>query len=149
MNEKKLEPTKRLKVFSGIQPSGTLTIANYLGADGTQCPWMIPTGVSGWTFEPTDVPNLGEPFDRTQVNQDYQDVLSGSGSTNNQLKETMAAHIQIGYLAVMERAFRERHRLMPRAFGLAQGRGLAHGDSTDGVHIGSVKQHVLDIEGIS
>jgi len=126
------------------------TIADYLSGDGTQRLWMIPKNVAGpWVFEPDEVEELKEPFDRSQVNTDYEDVLKLVAGTDNEVKATMAAHIQLGYLACMERAFRERHRLLPRAYGMVQGRKMAHGDAVNGVHIGSVLQHVLDIEGIS
>ena len=121
-------------------------IANYLLGDvaKTQRPWMVPTNVAGWTFDPVDPTTMNEPFDREDVNQTYKDVLD----TKDKGSAAMAAHVQIGYLGMMERAFRQRHRTVTRAYGLTQGRKLGHGDEDHSVHTASVEQYVVDLENL-
>lgn len=120
------------------------TLSQYLESDTTQRVWMIPTGYSGgWTFNPTDIPNIGDPFDRTDVNSDYVDEYAGSGE--DKIKVAMGLNVEIGYMCMMERAFRERHRTCTRALMLLSGRRKAHSDTTAGVHKAAVEGFVQEL----
>ncbi len=119
-------------------------IGKYLRSDTTQRLWMIPAGYSGgWTFDPVDIPNIGDPFDRTDVNLAYVGEYTGGGE--DKIKVAMGLNVEVGYMCMMERAFRERHRTCTRALMLLAGRCKAHGDATNGVHKASVEGFVQEL----
>jgi hypothetical protein len=122
-------------------------ISDYLISDGsTQREWMIPDAAGGgWTFDPTDIPNIGDPFDRSGPNATYAAEYSGSGSPDNEIRTVMGTHVEINYMGMMERAFRERHRTVVRAQYLLAGRRKAHGDTSYGVHKASVQGYVTEL----
>lgn len=102
--------------------------------------WMIPTRAS--TFNPLSIASLGTAFSRYDLNLEYAQQLSGTPSdTSGCIGHTIADGLQINYLAMMERAFRERHKTDVRCQMHLAGRRLAHGD-TNGVHTGAVKPYV-------
>ena len=120
------------------------TLSQYLESDAMQRLWMIPTGAAGgWSFNPTDIPGIGDPFDRSDVNSDYADEYSGAGE--DKIKVAMGLNVEIGYMCMMERAFRERHRTPTRALMLLAGRRAAHGDVVNGVHKSSVEGFVQEL----
>jgi len=122
----------------------SLSIGSYLEGNAVQRPWMIPSGKTpGWTFDPTDIPDMGDPFDRTDVNQDYIDEFTGAGENKSRI--AAGTSIEIGYMAMMERSFRERHRTPTRACMLLSGRRKAHGDAANGVHKGSVEAFIQEM----
>lgn len=118
-------------------------IATYIQSTGAQRLWMIPTKVGGgWTFDPTDIPNLGSPFLRDNVNTQYANEFSGAGE--NKIKVAMGTGVEIGYMGMMERAFRERHRTPTRALQLLGARRAAHGGAGN-VHKSSVEAWVQEL----
>lgn len=119
-------------------------IGEYLTGVGTQRRWMIPSAdLVGWQFDPTDVPTVGTPFDRANVNYGYG--LQYSGGAGFKVNDIMGYSVEINYMGMMERAFRERHKLVTRATLHAAGRKKAHGDASYGVHIGAVAQYVTNL----
>lgn len=117
-------------------------IADYIKSDGTQRLWMIPTA-SGWTFNPTQIAGMATPFDRSGPNATYAAEYTGSG--DDEIRVIMGTHVEIHYMGMMERAFRERHRTVVRAQYLLGGRRLAHGDASYGVHKASVQGYVQEL----
>jgi len=111
----------------------------YLTQDGTQRLWMIPTNAS--SHDPTDIQSLEDGFDRSTLNANYAAEYNGSGEDH--VRVVMGTNMQICYMGMMERAFRERHRTACRPFSHLAGRKKAHGIA-DGVHKGSVWKHVDD-----
>jgi hypothetical protein len=119
----------------------------YLFGSGYQRYWMIPTGYSGgWVFNPTNIAGLHDPFTRGEANTALSNEYSGSG--DNQVNLTMGYGLQIGYMGMMERAFRDRHRTVTRAQMLVSGRKAAHGDAS-GVHKGAVEGHITELLNLS
>ena len=119
-------------------------IQDYIKDGSTQREWMIPSGKDPmWVFQPHNVPELGDPFDRTDVGAEYADEYSGTGT--NEIRAVMGTHIQLGYMGMMERAFRERHRICTRALLLVAGRRLAHADTTYGIHKVGVEGYVSEL----
>ena len=107
----------------------------------TQRNWMIPSKANA-SFTPTDIPNLGQAFSRQALNQDYsQQLINGASASGGMVGNVLVDGLQINYLAMMERAFRERHKTDVRCQMHLCGRRLAHGDP-NGVHTGAVKAHV-------
>jgi len=100
--------------------------------------WMIPTAAA--PFDPLSVPDLGAAFDRTGVNSAYSAEYSGAGE--NHIKAAMAANVQIGYMAMMERAFRNRHMTVTRASSHNNARKHAHGDVSNSVHLVAVRGYM-------
>jgi hypothetical protein len=98
---------------------------------------MIPSRAG--TFSPTSIASLGTAFNRQALNQDYAQQMSGSGKST--VGDTIRAGLQINYLAMLERAFRERHKTDVRCQMHVTGRRIAHG-LAGGVHTGSVQAHV-------
>jgi len=116
-------------------------ISTYLESDGSQRLWMIPAGSAG-NFNPTAIAALGEPFDRAAINADLVAEYSGVGE--DKVKVAMGLNVELGYMCMMERAFRERHRTVPRALALLAGRRKAHSDTTN-VHEDSVEAFVQEL----
>jgi len=111
---------------------------------GTQRFWMIPAGYTGgWTFNPVDIPNMGDPFNRTTSNSGYSAEYAGTGE--NKSKVAMGRNLEICYMGMMERAFRDRHRTPTRALMLLAARRGAHGNVTYGVHKASVEGYVQEL----
>jgi len=114
--------------------------AEYLEGTGTQRRWMIPTQFT--TFKVFDIQNLSTPFDRTQLNADYKAEYEGTG--DDEIRSVAGYSTQIAYLAMMERAFRERYKSLPRIGAHTMGRVEAHGED-DGVHEGSILPWVQEL----
>lgn len=118
-------------------------ISEYARGINTQRQWMIPDGFSpGWTFDPTDIAQLGDPFDRTAPNSAYSDEYTGSGSSTNEVRSVMGKHLEINYMGMMERAFRERHRTVTRACQMVACRRNAHSDSAYGIHKRGIQGYI-------
>jgi hypothetical protein len=119
---------------------------DYLRGVGTQREWMIPAGYTGgWEFQPHDIPNVGDPFTRDQANQPndlYKKEYQGLG--DQEVRTIMGTHVEIHYMAMMERAFRERHRLPTRAMIHLGARHKAHADA-NGVHKYGVEGYVQEL----
>lgn len=95
--------------------------------------WMIPSRAG--TFVSTDIANLGTAFSRRDLNLDYtaqhtNDPTATSGMVGNVIVDGL----QINYLGMLERAFRERHKTDVRLQMHLCGRRLAHGDAA-GIHV--------------
>jgi hypothetical protein len=122
-------------------------IQKYLRGTSVQRLWMIPTGYSGgWSFDPTDIVNMGDPFERAQASQPndlYADEYNNTGS--GEIRAVMGTNVEIGYMGAMERAFRERHRTPTRAAMLLAGRRMGHADTTNGVHKAGVEGFVQEL----
>lgn len=119
------------------------TNADYLTGGGQQRVWMIPTNLPA--FDPFDVAGMGAAFDRTGVNAGYAAEYSGAPSGTNTVNTVMGMNMQIAYMAMMERAFRERHKTPSRAWCHLAARKRAHGDAANSVHIAAVKTHIEDV----
>lgn len=130
--------------FSGLMTDFTNysdRLYQYLYGNQVQRYWMVPT-ITG-ILNPTDIAALGNGFDRSQLHADY----SAEHADNGQRNKAMGYSIQINYLGMMERAFRERHRTPTRALMLLAGRKRAHSDPA-GVPQGSVLAYVNDLFGL-
>ena len=97
---------------------------------------MIPAKAAQ-NFVPTAINTLGQAFSRSNLNQQYTAQLSNNGMVGN----TLGVGIQLNYMAMLERSFRERHKTDVRCQMHLSGRRLAHGD-TSGVHTGGVQPYV-------
>jgi hypothetical protein len=118
------------------------SIADYYKDAGTQRVWMVPTAV-GWSLDSVDPSDMSDPFDRIGPNGLYTAEYDGTGS--DEVRGIMGSHIQIGYMGMMERSFRERHKTPTRAMLHVAGRRMAHGDTVDGVHKAGVENYVTDL----
>jgi hypothetical protein len=115
-------------------------IAKYIMSGSTDArSWMIPTNATD--FDPTDIENLGEAFNRDDLNSEYADQLKGSDTDCN-MGNIMADNAQLAYMMMWERSFRERHKTDVRMRMHLAGRRKAHGDDQHGIHIGCVKDYV-------
>jgi hypothetical protein len=94
--------------------------------------WYMPTGTS-YGGDPTDIPGINDAFDRSNINDNYPDVLR-----NHTEGEAMVLKLQADYIAAMERAFRTRHASSVRLRLHAAARHSGHGDAA-GPLGGSVK----------
>lgn len=84
--------------------------------------WMVP---SDWPGDPFAIDTLHVPsFDRTKVNEKYQEVHQGNDS---HIGDATAMKIQLGYLSAMERAFRSRYASHIRNVTHAAARHAGHG----------------------
>ena len=109
---------------------------------------MIPSKAG--SFKPTDIKNLGKAFDRTAVNQEYPDMLNnGASETDGMMGNIIVDGLQINYMAMWERSFRERHKTDVRLQMHVAGRRTAHGlnkssgsDPIKGVHTGAIQPFV-------
>lgn len=127
----------------------------YSGTSSTEGkPWMVPESdtdskLTGWIFSPFNIEGMKTPFDRTDVNQLYQDEYdpskADSGSADNEIRVAMGANLQIAYMGMMERSFRERHKTPCRALLHATGRKKAHGDASTGVHKQYVQNYITQV----
>lgn len=120
------------------------TIDKYLRGTDVQREWMIPSA-AGFTFNPTDIANLGTPFDRSSINTEYSNEYTGSGGSTDEIRAVMGTHVEISYMCMMERAFRARHRLCARSLMHVAGRRKAHGDAVNGVHKAAVQGYVQEL----
>ena len=104
--------------------------------------WMIPSR-SG-TFNPTDIFNLSTAFKRTDLNKEYESQLTSkrSSTTEGMMGNIIVDGLQIAYMSMWERSFRERHKTDVRMQMHLAGRRTTHGDPTAGVHNGCVKKYV-------
>jgi len=107
-------------------------IAQYELGGGYGRPWMIPPQ-NGWSGDPTEIEDLKEPFDRTDSNTEAVDVYT----ENRGIGEAAGREAEIGYMGMMERSFRDRHKTAVRAHLHAAGRRKAHG-LVDGIHTGTM-----------
>jgi len=95
-------------------------------SQGGQVLWYRPGGE--FSSDVFDLSAMGEPFDRSQANQDY--IAAVKDPDNPGVSgDLVAATTQIDYLAVLERAYRMRHTMRrPRAVAHMLGRKLGHGN---------------------
>jgi hypothetical protein len=111
----------------------------------TQKLWMIPTNASSnGTWDPvlgSAIQNLNAAFGRSALNSSYSNAHTSSGNT---VADVIGFHTQLAYMAVMERAFRERHKTVARATIHNGARKIAHGSGV-GVHLGSVLQYMTNM----
>ena len=109
--------------------------------------WMIPSRAS--SFNPTNISQLGYPVLRSSLNQEYSQQLTtatsnspgNQGATGGMVGNIIVSGLQINYMAMWERSFRERHKTDVRCQMHLCGRRLAHGDQ-QGVHVGLVQPFV-------
>ena len=118
--------------------------AKYLMATGNyQRKWMVPSDAPA-TWDPLDdITDHGTLFDRATVNQQYADTHNGTDSSAV-VADTMGYSIQLNYMAMMERAFRDRHKSVVRSTAHDCGRKRAHGEQL-GIHKGSVLEAVSNM----
>ena len=88
--------------------------------------WMTPT-LNGWSGDVLDVAGMHAPFDRTDMNAAYTEMLSTPGA--GKVSDAQAWKMQIDYIAVMERAFRTRHSTRIRAVAHNTARKAGHGNA--------------------
>ena len=98
--------------------------------------WMIPVQLNGWNGNPTDIQNMGKPFDRAEISALATAAYNGSPTGLAQ-----AYSLQVNHMGMMERAFRARHMTPVRAMVHACGRRKAHGD-TEGIWTGSTLDYI-------
>ena len=116
--------------------------AAYWESDGTQKYWEIPTKAT-WTFNPQNIEAMKVPFNRSALNTQLSAEYDGTG--DNEVRVLMGTELQINYMAMMERAFRERHKLALRSFAHRTARANAHADNSYGVHTHTVLGLVQDL----
>lgn len=102
--------------------------------------WMIPSRAG--SFSPTSIADQGSAFSRFMLNKEYSDNLNnGVTDTTGMMGNIIVDGIQINYMAMLERSFRERHKTDVRLQMHVSGRRIAHG-LENGVHTGGVKAFV-------
>lgn len=87
--------------------------------------WAIPATV---TLAPMEPSSLNTPFDRTEINTDYKNILSGE--TQGNLGDVASLHRQLGFVAMEERAMRLRYASPARLAALTYGRLDGHSSSS-------------------
>jgi len=100
-------------------------------------------GKTAWDGDTLDLENLGKPFDRTEINEDFLEAIKDAenpGVTG----DLQVCQLQGDYLACMERAFRSRHATRCRHTMHAAARRYGHGHNA-----GVIRKGVLGyLEGI-
>ncbi len=104
--------------------SNTAAAASNLNA---QRQWMYPP-LGTWNGNPLDIAGTTGAFDRTALNDLYEDIIANEEDTR--IGETMVVKLQIDYLAALERAFRTRHCSSVRARIHASARRAGMGEGT-------------------
>ena len=84
--------------------------------DGNQSKWLMPDkGQSGWNGDLFDFAGINKPFDSEKPNQELIDAIKDVDSQGVS-GDLVSSQVSIEYLAVLERAFRQRHtQSFPRA----------------------------------
>lgn len=98
-------------------------MAKALSNDG-QADWMLPDR-NGWDGDLFNIEDMKKPFDRSEHYEDFVNVCSDSSSPGV-VGDLAAIQIQGDFLAAMERAFRERHKSLPRCLIQASARQEGH-----------------------
>jgi hypothetical protein len=120
--------------------SGSKTIADSVLMPGTQRKAMQPE-LGDWDGTLTDVPGMTGAFDRSDLNQKYEEILSDSGAGT--VADCAALKLQIDWIGALERAYRLRHGGQVRAWMHATGRRKGHGQ--DGGVVKSALRYVQDV----
>lgn len=102
--------------------------------------WMVPEH-DDFSGDVLDVPNLGIPFDRSELNSKS---IQGFGAHKASVGKSIAISTQIQYLAAKERAFRARHMTPVRAAAHAAARRRGHSRVT-GVHTGDAIGYIQNL----
>lgn len=75
---------------------------------GTGRVWMLgAAGVSGWNGDVTDLTEMKQAFDRSEIIDCFNDIMDQSAPGT--VADKIAMKFQSDYLAAMDRAFRTRH----------------------------------------
>lgn len=77
-------------------------------------------------LEPLNIPTLGSPYERDDINTNYVDCLS-DGDSPGTVGDVVAVKTQGDILATMERGFRARHASSIRCRAHAAARRMGHG----------------------
>lgn len=99
--------------------------------------WRVPFD---WEGDPFDIEGLGDPFDRTDMNEDYPEFFTDNSSVG----DCMAAKIQADHLGSQERAFRLRHATSVRCCMHAASRRNGQGDQAAG-SFARIVNHIQDL----
>lgn len=89
--------------------------------------WYYPP-LNGWSGHPSDITGMNQAFDRTELNENYIEVV-GDLNQLGAMGEATALKVQIDYIAALERSFRTRHMSSVRSKMHARGRKEGQGDS--------------------
>lgn len=114
-------------VLHDLQEHAALAAEALKSAD--QVTWFRP---AAWAGDPFDYEAIGPAFNRDQANQQYVEAVQ-SAQAPGVVGDLIAATLQVDYLAVMERAFRNRHTMTrPRRVCHVLGRKNGQGDQGGG-----------------
>jgi hypothetical protein len=95
-------------------------------------------GPDDWSGGPCDIPGLVAPYDRSEIDQNYADLLS-SGDSPGTVGDVVAVKTQADYLALQERGIRTRYASSIRCIGHASARWRGHGSRKGVFHDGLVR----------
>lgn len=104
--------------------------------------WQMPDDEK-WNGDVQDQEGVVRPFDRKDINQNYEETMSSASEVGVQADCT-ALKTQCDWVAAHERAFRMRHCSPVRAEVHAAARRRAHGLGA-GILIGGVLQYAQDL----
>jgi hypothetical protein len=100
---------------------------------GTRRAWNTPD-LNGWSGDPLDIPNLDQPFDRGDLEDQYETALETAGqrdidgnTSGGTLADRMVVKLQGDYLGDLERSYRAQAASSVRCAFHAAARRLGHG----------------------
>jgi hypothetical protein len=94
---------------------------------GAPSAWYYPP-LDEWTGDPRDIKGMNAAFDRTAINELYEEVV-GDPLRQGRQGEAVVLKLQLDYIAALERSFRTRHASSVRSKIHAAARRKGHGAS--------------------
>ncbi len=107
MASKKSEVSKVLSKLIETLSSQCLEVAKARKA-GNQAKWVMPDKEGGWQGDLFDFASIVSAFDSSQSNQELLDAIKDVEDPGV-VGDLLNCQVSIEYLAVLERAFRQRH----------------------------------------
>lgn len=104
--------------------ASSLAVGDGLAGTGTREWQAPPTGA--WSGDPYDIPGLSQAFDRSDLNADFEKIISDSKNPGT-AGDAIATKAQVDYLACMERAYRAKSASPVRLLIVSGARRRGHG----------------------
>jgi hypothetical protein len=97
--------------------------------------WDAP---EDWSGDPQDIVGLVTPFDRSEIDQNYAQLLA-SGDSPGTAGDVVAVKTQGDYVALQERGLRTRYASSLRCLAHATARWKGHGNPKGVFHDGVIR----------